>query len=251
MLPLLSTPCTPPRFLGRCLPADYLTACLVWLEKQGKGNLPSLLRRFTVPDGNLTALTIRGWRLVGDNDDEEGVDGSTDPVEDTQDPEEETTQDPPEEATSDPLDGPSEDTGALLRAARKVLAAGQGAAEAGASLAGAAATATGAAAAAGPVTLRALAKQVEEAQRVLLRLKRAHVPLRATPQQVGPVAAMQVAIAKVQKQHKLPGSGAASAKATGTQPLEVVVRQVLVQLQQLVVQLQRISEGGGVPASEA
>jgi hypothetical protein len=37
--------------------SDYLTVCLAWLESQGQAHLPTLLQQFTVPGGNLTALT--------------------------------------------------------------------------------------------------------------------------------------------------------------------------------------------------
>ncbi|KAL4424442.1 hypothetical protein ABPG77_006380 [Micractinium sp. CCAP 211/92] len=40
--------------------ADYLTVCLHWLEKQGEAKLSELLEKFTVPNGNLTALTSYG-----------------------------------------------------------------------------------------------------------------------------------------------------------------------------------------------
>ena len=37
--------------------SDYLTVCLAWLESQGQAHLPTLLQQYTVPAGNLTALT--------------------------------------------------------------------------------------------------------------------------------------------------------------------------------------------------
>ena len=37
--------------------SDYLTVCLAWLESQGQAHLPTLLQQYTVPGGNLTALT--------------------------------------------------------------------------------------------------------------------------------------------------------------------------------------------------
>lgn len=38
--------------------SDYFTACLRWLEAGGRANLPTLLRQWTVPDGNLSALSM-------------------------------------------------------------------------------------------------------------------------------------------------------------------------------------------------
>lgn len=37
--------------------SDYLTVCLAWLESEGQAHLPTLLQQYTVPGGNLTALT--------------------------------------------------------------------------------------------------------------------------------------------------------------------------------------------------
>ena len=37
--------------------SDYLTVCLAWLESQGQAHLPTLLQQYSVPGGNLTALT--------------------------------------------------------------------------------------------------------------------------------------------------------------------------------------------------
>lgn len=37
--------------------SDYFTACLRWLEAGGRANLPTLLRQWSVPSGDLAALT--------------------------------------------------------------------------------------------------------------------------------------------------------------------------------------------------
>ena len=67
-LPALLPPLPRPR------PADYLTVCLKWLESGGKADLPELLERYTVPDFNLTALTINGLEApdFGAAEEEEG-----------------------------------------------------------------------------------------------------------------------------------------------------------------------------------
>ena len=53
-----------PRPPPACSHADYLTVCLAWLEAGGKADLPDLLERYTVPRGNLSALTVDGFLEV-------------------------------------------------------------------------------------------------------------------------------------------------------------------------------------------
>jgi hypothetical protein len=40
--------------------------CLAWLEAGGKADLPELLEKYTVPAGNLSALTVDGFIGVDD-----------------------------------------------------------------------------------------------------------------------------------------------------------------------------------------
>jgi hypothetical protein len=42
--------------------------CLAWLEAGGKADLPDLLERYTVPRGNLSALTADGFIEVDEGE---------------------------------------------------------------------------------------------------------------------------------------------------------------------------------------
>ncbi|KAL4437067.1 hypothetical protein ABPG75_004206 [Micractinium tetrahymenae] len=117
--------------------ADYLTVCLRWLEQRGEADLSELLDKYTVPNGNLTALTIRGL------DDGQGSDSSG--------------------SAEGPAAGPAE-PGTAAGAPAPAPADASSAAPKTAPVPG-------------PATLDALAAQVSEAQRLVGQLAAAGVAL--------------------------------------------------------------------------
>lgn len=214
--------------------SDYLTACLAWLEEKGEGDLADLLERWTVRDGNLSALTIHGYAdsATGSNSsDDKDSDSSSGSGSDGEQP----------FATTDD----AEQTGApaAAPAAEEAAAGAPAPGESQAPLAQAAGGPAPGPEASGPVTLAAVEAQFAELQAVLKQLAGAGVELDAAGEQLQ-LGRVQAALAQVHGGDRA-GAAAAAAAAAGrgpALPLSVLVEQVMRELGSMLVQLREISQ---------